>query len=80
MGRYNFKPCVNIERSKICKFLKDRERFRYIERLYTDEEMFEYNHPEFELAQAIIYDFGEETAERIAKTLLASSEGWDKQN
>ena len=77
MARYNFHPCTDIKHSKICKFLKGRERFRYIERLYTDEEMFEYNHPEFELAQAIIYDFGEETAKRIAKTLLGSVEDYD---
>lgn len=71
---YGYTARLKEDRSKIYCFLKNREKFCHIDNSLTDDEMFEYSHPEFELSQAIIYDFGEEMAKRIAKTLLASVE------
>ena len=76
MSFYKFTPCTNIDRSKICQFLKGRERFRHIHS-FSDEDRFEYNHPEFDFSKAVIYDFGEETAKRIAETLLGSLKAYD---
>lgn len=77
---YGYTARLKEDRSKIYCFFKNREKFCHIDHSLTNEEIFEYNHPEFELAQAIIYDFGEETAKRIAKTLLASVEDCDKKS
>lgn len=76
MSCYNFRPCTDINQSKICHFLKDREKFYHIHN-FSDEDMFEYDHPEFDFSKAIIYDFGEETAKRIAETLLGSLKDYD---
>lgn len=74
---YGYTARLKEDRSKIYCFLKNREKFCHIDNSLTDDEMFEYSHPEFELSQAIIYDFGEEMAKRIAKTLLGSVEDYD---